>query len=74
LLLEGIYLTLQCCFSIGMDNFYGGLTGIILEMVHGHKRSLFYFVVAHFHLVMGISTLYGLFTFVFIMVPESMDE
>ena len=51
-------------FSIGLVSTFitGGLTGIILGDsaldINVHDT---YFVVAHFHLVMGISALYGLF-------------
>ena len=50
-------------FSIGLvSTFTGGLTGIILGDsaldINLHDK---YFVVAHFHLVMGISALYGMF-------------
>jgi len=55
-------------FSIGFVSTFisGGLTGIILGDsaldINVHDT---YFVVAHFHLVMGISALYGLFAGVY---------
>src|SRR6056300_873509 len=55
-------------FSIGLVSTFitGGLTGIILGDstldINVHDT---YFVVAHFHLVMGISALYGLFAGVY---------
>ena len=55
-------------FSIGMVSTFisGGLTGIILGDstldINVHDT---YFVVAHFHLVMGISALYGFFAGVY---------
>jgi cytochrome c oxidase subunit 1 len=48
-------------FAIGLvSTFTGGLTGIILgdSTLDIHDT---HFVVAHFHLVMGISALYGMF-------------
>jgi cytochrome c oxidase subunit 1 len=51
-------------FAIGLVSTFitGGLTGIILGDstldINVHDT---YFVVAHFHLVMGISALYGMF-------------
>ena len=60
-------------FSIGMVSTFisGGLTGIILGDsaldINVHDT---YFVVAHFHLVMGISALYGLFAGVYHWFPK----
>jgi cytochrome c oxidase subunit 1 len=59
-------------FSIGFVSTFitGGLTGIILGDsaldINLHDT---YFVVAHFHLVMGISALYGLFAGVYHWFP-----
>ena len=59
-------------FSIGFVSTFitGGLTGIILGDsaldINLHDT---YFVVAHFHLVMGISALYGLFSGVYHWFP-----
>ena len=60
-------------FSIGLVSTFitGGLTGIILGdstldiTVHDT-----YFVVAHFHLVMGISALYGMFAGIYHWFPR----
>ncbi len=60
-------------FSIGLVSTFisGGLTGIILgdstldSTVHDT-----YFVVAHFHIVMGITALYGLFAGVYHWFPK----
>ena len=60
-------------FSIGLVSTFitGGLTGIILGDsaldINVHDT---YFVVAHFHLVMGISALYGLFAGVYHWYPR----
>ena len=60
-------------FSIGMVSTFisGGLTGIILGDstldINVHDT---YFVVAHFHLVMGISALYGFFAGVYHCFPK----
>ena len=60
-------------FSIGMVSTFitGGLTGIILGDstldINVHDT---YFVVAHFHLVMGISALYGMFAGVYHWFPR----
>jgi cytochrome c oxidase subunit 1 len=59
-------------FSIGFVSTFitGGLTGIILGDstldINVHDT---YFVIAHFHLVMGISALYGLFAGVYHWFP-----
>jgi cytochrome c oxidase subunit 1 len=60
-------------FSIGMVSTFitGGLTGIILGDstldINVHDT---YFVVAHFHLVMGMSALYGMFAGVYHWFPR----
>ena len=60
-------------FAIGLVSTFitGGLTGIILGDsaldINLHDT---YFVVAHFHLVMGISALYGLFAGVYHWYPR----
>lgn len=60
-------------FSIGMVSMFisGGLTGIILGDstldINVHDT---YFVVAHFHLVMGISSLFGLFAGIYHWFPK----
>ena len=59
-------------FSIGFVSTFitGGLTGIVLGDstldINVHDT---YFVIAHFHLVMGISALYGLFAGVYHWFP-----
>ncbi|WP_281846143.1 cytochrome c oxidase subunit I [Olleya namhaensis] len=60
-------------FSIGLVSTFitGGLTGIILGDsaldINVHDT---YFVIAHFHLVMGISALYGFFAGVYHWFPK----
>ncbi|WP_366186549.1 cbb3-type cytochrome c oxidase subunit I [Flavobacterium ovatum] len=60
-------------FSIGMISTFitGGLTGIILGDstldINVHDT---YFVIAHFHLVMGISALYGMFAGIYHWFPK----
>ncbi len=60
-------------FSIGLVSTFitGGLTGIILGDsaldINVHDT---YFVVAHFHLVMGISALYGVFAGIYHWFPK----
>jgi cytochrome c oxidase subunit 1 len=60
-------------YSIGFVSTFitGGLTGIILGDstldINVHDT---YFVIAHFHLVMGISALYGLFAGVYHWFPK----
>ena len=60
-------------FSIGMVSTFitGGLTGIILGDstldINVHDT---YFVIAHFHLVMGISALYGMFAGIYHWFPK----
>ncbi|MGB1450645.1 MAG: cytochrome c oxidase subunit I, partial [Marinirhabdus sp.] len=64
-------------FSIGLVSTFitGGLTGIILGDsaldINVHDT---YFVVAHFHLVMGISALYGLFAGVYHWFPKMFES
>ena len=72
--LEGESATQPCyAFLIGLVSTFitGGLTGIILGDstldINVHDT---YFVVAHFHLVMGISALYGLFAGVYHWFPK----
>ena len=60
-------------FSIGLVSTFitGGLTGIILgDSALDINVHVTYFVVAHFHLVMGISALYGLFAGVYHWFPK----
>ncbi len=63
-------------FSIGMVSTFitGGLTGIILGDstldINVHDT---YFVVAHFHLVMGISALYGMFAGIYHWFPKMFE-
>ncbi|BDU24743.1 cbb3-type cytochrome c oxidase subunit I [Flavobacterium sp. GSB-24] len=60
-------------FSIGMVSTFitGGLTGIILGDstldINVHDT---YFLIAHFHLVMGISALYGMFAGIYHWFPK----
>lgn len=60
-------------FSVGLVSTFitGGLTGIILGDstldINVHDT---YFVVAHFHLVMGISALYGMFAGIYHWFPR----
>jgi cytochrome c oxidase subunit 1 len=60
-------------FSIGLVSTFitGGLTGLILGDstldINVHDT---YFVVAHFHLVMGISALYGMFAGIYHWYPR----
>lgn len=60
-------------FSIGMVSTFisGGLTGIIVGDstldINVHDT---YFVIAHFHLVMGISALYGMFAGIYHWFPK----
>lgn len=60
-------------FSIGFVSTFitGGLTGIILGDstldINVHDT---YFVIAHFHLVMGISALYGMFAGIYHWFPK----
>lgn len=60
-------------FSIGLVSTFitGGLTGLILGDstldINVHDT---YFVVAHFHLVMGVSALYGMFAGIYHWFPK----
>jgi len=60
-------------FSIGLVSTFitGGLTGIVLGDsaldINVHDT---YFVVAHFHLVMGVSAIYGMFAGVYHWFPK----
>ncbi|GLB51000.1 cytochrome-c oxidase [Neptunitalea chrysea] len=60
-------------FSIGLVSTFitGGLTGIILgdSMLDINVHDT-YFVVAHFHLVMGVSSLYGMFAGIYHWYPK----
>lgn len=60
-------------FAVGMVSLFisGGLTGIFLGNsaldLHLHDT---YFVVAHFHIVMGISTFFGMFAGIYHWFPK----
>jgi cytochrome c oxidase subunit 1 len=58
-------------FAIGLVSTFitGGLTGIILGTLDINVHDT-YFVVAHFHLVMGISALYGMFAGIYHWFPR----
>ena len=68
-----IQLTPAMCFAIGLVSFFisGGLTGIILGDsaldINIHDT---YFVVAHFHIVMGASAIFGMFAGVYHWFPR----
>lgn len=68
-----IQLTPAMCFAIGLVSFFisGGLTGIILGDsaldINVHDT---YFVVAHFHIVMGASAIFGMFAGVYHWFPR----
>jgi len=70
---SSIRFTPAMLFAIGFVSTFitGGLTGLILGDsaldINVHDT---YFVVAHFHLVMGISALYGLFAGVYHWFPK----
>ena len=65
--------TPQSMFSIGMVSMFisGGLTGIWLGNsaldIHLHDT---YFVVAHFHIVMGVSAFFGMFAGIYPWFPK----
>ena len=60
-------------FSIGFVSFFisGGLTGIFLGNsaldIHLHDT---YFVVAHFHIVMGVASMFGMFAGIYHWFPK----
>jgi cytochrome c oxidase subunit 1 len=68
-----IRFTPQMLFAIGLVSFFisGGLTGIILGDsaldINIHDN---YFVVAHFHIVMGASAIFGMFAGVYHWFPR----
>lgn len=68
-----IQFTPQMLFGIGLVSFFisGGLTGIILGDsaldINVHDT---YFVVAHFHIVMGASAIFGMFAGVYHWFPK----
>ncbi len=68
-----IQFTPQMLFAIGLVSFFisGGLTGIILGDsaldINIHDN---YFVVAHFHIVMGASAIFGMFAGVYHWFPR----
>ena len=68
-----IVFTPAMLFSIGLVTTFiaGGLTGIILADsaldIHVHDT---YFVVAHFHIVMGMSAIFGMFAGVYHWFPK----
>jgi cytochrome c oxidase subunit 1 len=68
-----IRFTPACLFCIGFVSTFisGGLTGIWLGNstidIHVHDT---YFVIAHFHLVMGVSAIFGMFAGVYHWFPK----
>ncbi|HMC96949.1 MAG TPA: cbb3-type cytochrome c oxidase subunit I, partial [Flavobacteriales bacterium] len=68
-----IVFTPAMLFSIGLVTTFiaGGLTGIILADsaldIHVHDT---YFVVAHFHIVMGMSAIFGMFAGIYHWFPK----
>jgi len=68
-----IRFTVPMVFSLGFVSLFisGGLTGIFLGNsaldIHLHDT---YFVVAHFHLIMGISSFFGMFAGIYHWFPK----
>ncbi|MBS1585951.1 MAG: cbb3-type cytochrome c oxidase subunit I [Bacteroidetes bacterium] len=68
-----IHFTPQMLFAIGFVSTFisGGLTGIFLGNsaidIHVHDT---YFVIAHFHLVMGVSAFFGMFAGIYHWYPK----
>ncbi len=63
----------RCCLHIGFVSLFvaGGITGLCSD-----KRSLdlpmhdTYFVTAHFHLVMGVASIFGMFAATYFWFPK----
>ena len=68
-----IQFTPAMLFAVGMLSFFisGGLTGLYLGNsttdIHLHNT---YFVVGHFHLVMGVASIFGMFSGVYHWFPK----
>ncbi|OJW81871.1 MAG: cytochrome c oxidase subunit I [Bacteroidetes bacterium 46-16] len=68
-----IHFTVPMLFAIGFVSTFisGGLTGIFLGNsildIHLHDT---YFVIAHFHLVMGVSAIFGMFAGIYHWYPK----
>ncbi len=68
-----IQFTPPMLFAIGMLTFFisGGLTGLFLGNattdIHLHNT---YFIVGHFHLVMGVASIFGMFSGVYHWFPK----